>query len=70
MSDTMQGLSTAARARAVAAAEHNGVLEGLHLDAASQADAGEYVAGEITSADLVARARARFGLDAPAGLDR
>jgi hypothetical protein len=43
-------------------AVHNGEMEGLHVSAATLADADEYVAGHIDSDELVARARARYGL--------
>jgi Antitoxin VbhA len=38
-----------------------GVMEGLHVNADTLADADEYVAGRIDSDELVARARARYG---------
>lgn len=50
------------RAQRVADAIHSGEMEGLHVDAATQADAAEYIAGRIDSDELVARARARYGL--------
>ncbi len=53
----------AERERRVAEAIHSGEMEGLHVSAAGQADAGEYIAGRIDSDELVARARARYGLD-------
>lgn len=52
----------AARECQVAEAIHSGEMEGLHVSAAGRADAGEYVAGRIDSDELVARARARYGL--------
>ena len=51
------------RGRRVAEAIHGGEMEGLHVTPAGQADAQEYVAGRIDSDELVARARARYGLD-------
>ncbi len=51
------------RERRVAEAIHSGEMEGLHVSAATQIDAGEYIAGRIDSDELVARARARYGLD-------
>ena len=51
-----------ARARIVEDAEHSGEMEGLHVDTDTRADADEYVAGHIDSHELVARARARYGL--------
>jgi len=35
-------------------------MEGLHVDAATVADAEEYVVGDIGSDELVARVRARY----------
>ena len=43
-------------------AVHNGEMEGLYVSSATLADADEYVAGRIGSDELVARARARYGL--------
>jgi Antitoxin VbhA len=37
-------------------------MEGLHVNADTLADADDYVAGRIDSDELVARARARYGL--------
>jgi len=63
MTDTMRIAATRAeRARIVEEAEHSGEMEGLHVDPATRADADEYVAGRIDSHELVARARARYGL--------
>ena len=42
--------------------QSNKQMEGLHVNADTLADADEYVAGRIDSDDLVARARARYGL--------
>lgn len=57
-------LTTAAeRELRVADAIHSGEMEGMHVDAATRADAAEYIAGNIDSDELVARARARYGLD-------
>ena len=53
----------AERERAVAAATHSLEMEGLSLPVESQADAEDYVAGRAESAELIARARARYGLD-------
>jgi hypothetical protein len=52
----------AERARRVAEAIHNGQMEGLDVSPAGRADAQEYVAGRIDSDELVARARARYGI--------
>ena len=43
-------------------AEHSGEMEGLHVDPATRADAEEWVAGRIDVDELVARGRARYGL--------
>ena len=43
-------------------AEHSGEMEGLHIDPATRADAEEWVAGRIDVDELVARGRARYGL--------
>lgn len=50
------------RERRVTGVIHSGRMEGLQVSTAGQADAGEYVAGAIDSDELVARARARYGL--------
>jgi hypothetical protein len=52
----------AERAHRVAEAIHSGEMEGLTVTVQARADAGEYVAGRIDSDELVARARARYGL--------
>lgn len=51
------------RQRRVAEAIHSGEMEGVHVSEAGKADAQEYIAGRIDSDELVARARARYGLD-------
>lgn len=55
-------MSKTGRQRLVTEAIHSGEMEGLRVTAAGKADAGEYVAGRIDSDELVARARARYGL--------
>jgi Antitoxin VbhA len=50
------------RRRRVEDAIHSNEMEGLHVNADTLADADEYVAGRIDSDELVARARARYGL--------
>lgn len=60
---TVTATTEVERARRVTEAIHSGEMEGLHVSAAGQADAGEYIAGHIDSDELVARARARYGLD-------
>jgi len=64
MTDTTHSSTAtrAERARIVEDAAHSGEMEGLHVDADTRADADEYVAGRIDSHELVARARARYGL--------
>lgn len=52
----------AERERRVAEAVHSGEMEGLRVSRAGRADAREYIAGRIDSDELVARARARYGL--------
>jgi hypothetical protein len=55
-------MQRAERQRRVEDAIHNNEMEGLHVSADTLADAHEYVAGRIDSDELVARARARYGL--------
>jgi hypothetical protein len=52
----------AERQRRVEDAVHSNEMAGLHVNADTLADADEYVAGRIDSDELVARARARYGL--------
>jgi hypothetical protein len=56
-------ITKAERERRVAEAIHSGEMEGLGVTPAGRADADEYIAGRIDSGELVARARARHGLD-------
>lgn len=51
------------RRRAVRESLHSAAMEGLPVSEAARTDSEEYVAGVITSAEVVARARARYGLD-------
>lgn len=44
-------------------AEHSGEMEGLHVDPATLADAEQYIAGRMDIDELVARGRARYGLN-------
>lgn len=53
----------AERERRVADARHNGEMEGFTIDPATKHDSDDYVAGVIDSDELVAQARARYGLD-------
>jgi hypothetical protein len=50
------------RAQRVAAALHNGAMEGAEVTPATRADAADYVAGRIDADELVARTRLRYGL--------
>jgi hypothetical protein len=50
------------RRLALEQAEHSGEMEGLHIDPATRADAEEWAAGRIDVDELVARGRARYGL--------
>jgi Antitoxin VbhA len=52
----------AERQRRVEDAIHSNEMEGHHVNADTLAGADEYVAGRIDSDELVARARARYGL--------
>ncbi|MFZ2482206.1 MAG: antitoxin VbhA family protein [Propioniciclava sp.] len=60
---TVATITEAERERRVAEAIHSGEMEGLSVSPAGRADAQEYIAGRIDSDELVARARARYGLD-------
>lgn len=60
---TVTTTTEAERERRVAEAIHSGEMEGLRVSPAGRADAQEYIAGRIDSDELVARARARYGLD-------
>ncbi|MFT3872003.1 MAG: hypothetical protein QM714_05045 [Nocardioides sp.] len=51
------------RARVVGEAIHSAEMEGLTVSEAAVSDSAAYVAGEIDSSDLIARARARYHLD-------
>ena len=55
--------TAAERERYVAEAIHSNEMEGLSVSEAFREDAQEYIAGRIDSDELVARARARHGLD-------
>ena len=60
---TMTDAQRVDREHQVAEAIHSGEMEGLSVSPAGRADAQEYIAGRIDSDELVARARARYGLD-------
>lgn len=60
MTDTATTLDE--RTRIVEDAQRSGEMEGLRVDPATRADADDYIAGRIDSHELVARARARYGL--------
>jgi Antitoxin VbhA len=59
-----RSIAKAERVRRVAEAIHSGQMEGLQVTVDGQADAQEYIAGRIDPDQLVARARARYGLPA------
>lgn len=59
---TITAAESVERQRRVDDAIHSGEMEGMHVAPATRADAGDYVAGRITSDELVERARARYGL--------
>lgn len=60
---TSTAATTTQRGQRVAEAIHSGEMEGLTVTPAGRTDAEEYIAGRINSDELVARARARYGLD-------
>lgn len=60
---TPTAITVTQRGQRVAEAIHNGEMEGLTVTPAGRADAEDYIAGSIDSDELVARARARYGLD-------
>ena len=55
--------TVAERERRVAEAIHSVEMEGLRVPEATVLDAQEYIAGRIDSDELVARTRARYGLE-------
>ena len=55
--------TAAERERYVAEAIHCNEMEGLSVSEVGRKDSQEYIAGRIDSDELVARARARHGLD-------
>lgn len=63
MSELRPRHDAAARARGAVLLEQNAALEGLQLSPASKTDSAEYVAGTITGAEMVTRARIRAGLE-------
>lgn len=54
-------LTAVERAQLVAAAEHSGEMEGLHITSATRADACDYVDGKLTADELMARILSRWG---------
>ncbi len=50
------------REQRVAESFHSGEMEGLRASAHARKDGRDYIAGRITSDDLVERARKRYGL--------
>lgn len=63
ITSTTTTTTVAERERRVADAIHSGEMEGLSVSPAGQSDAQEYIVGRIDADELVARARARYGLD-------
>ena len=60
---TVTEITAAERERRVAEAIHSGEMEGLSVSPAGRQDAQEYIAGRISSDELVNRARSSYGLD-------
>ena len=60
---TKSSVAQAERERRVEEAIHSGEMEGLTVDPDTKVDSDDYIVGVIDSAELVARARARYGLD-------
>ncbi len=60
---TITAAERAERERAVAQATHSAEMEGLTPSDAFRQDTADYIVGKADSAELVARTRARYGLD-------
>jgi len=60
---TITATERAERERAVAESIHSGEMEGFYVSQAARDDSADYVAGRVDADELVARARARYGLD-------
>ena len=60
---TKSSVAQAERERRVEEAIHSGEMEGLTVDPDTKVDFDDYIVGVIDSDELVARARARYGLD-------
>lgn len=60
---TANPVTVTERARRVAEAVHSGEMEGFTVDQETKVDSDDYIAGVIDSDELVAKARARSGLD-------
>ena len=60
---TNSSVAQAERERRVEEAIHSGEMEGLTVDPDTKVDSDDYIAGVIASDELVARSRARYGLD-------
>ncbi len=60
---TNSSVAQAERERRVEEAIHSGEMEGLTVYPDTNVDSDDYIAGVIASDELVARARARYGLD-------
>lgn len=55
-------LTAEERAESAAFSLHSSELEGLHVSPATREDTEAYVSGEIDSAELLRRVKARYGL--------
>lgn len=53
----------ARRRTALEQAEHSGNMEGIYISAGARADGEDYVNGRIGVDELLARGRARYGLN-------
>ena len=60
---TNSSVAQAERERRVEEAIQSGEMEGLTVDPDTKVDSDDYIVGVIDSDELVARARARYGLD-------
>lgn len=60
---TITPVEIARRRTVLEQAEHSGEMDGLHITPATRSDGEDYAAGRIDVDELVARARARYGLE-------